>query len=159
MGYRSDVAIVATVLKSQGWDNKKQQPIYLAESYRQEKFKWFLGMLKLKDYEFLRQGEDSWCSHGWGEGMFFLQLNHVKYYESYPEIKEIEGLWQWLGGLDFPFAAKFIRVGEDYDDIEVRTNDHGDQIDMWPEVRINDAGYEDILNLRSSSIKGEELCL
>ena len=66
-----------------------------------------------------------------GEGNWLMRWDHIKWYDSYPEIAMIE---RFIEGLDsddlseFGFAVdapladlyKFVRVGEDMDDNEVR---------------------------------------
>lgn len=60
----------------------------------------------------------------------------VKWYESYPDVDSHERLIS--AACDEPFKAgvRFVRIGEDYDDIEVR--DQGDDmLDAWQHIDIH----------------------
>lgn len=61
--------------------------------------------------EFLEEKEINRKEH---EALTYFQVGGVKYYESYPDIKELESFMQDLGYENYAF----IRVGEDYDDVE-----------------------------------------
>ena len=73
------------------------------------------------------------------EGDFFMYWNHIKWYESYPEIQVIEEFIQELEGEgedDFPDVEdvhsrwRFVRIGEDYDDVEDKGGGFWDTVNI-----------------------------
>ena len=53
-------------------------------------------------------------------GIIVLSWNDIKWYDSFSEIEDVENFMHELEKKDAPY--KFIRIGEDYDDIEFRSN-------------------------------------
>lgn len=147
MGYRSNVVICVRVDKAIKWDSENRKMIYHSEDWREERFKWFIGMVKLAGYEFM---DYSWIRKGWKDNTFLMCLEDVKYYESYPDVQEIEGFWNWCMSLEEDhqqkgFSGKKIRTGEDPEDVEVE--EFGNDVpEIYPYNYIDMGEYEYILN-------------
>lgn len=108
MGYRSDVAIEMEeksfeLMKQKLLEFKKAQP---------EEWKYFKPSV-VKNHSGTR---------------FLISWEYVKWYENYPDVGVVEGV---LGQLckehleEAGWSFYFIRVGEDYDDVEHRMNNTG----------------------------------
>lgn len=76
---------------------------------------------------------------------YTMLWNCVKWYDYYSDVKAIENVMQQLdethedGSYD-GLGYKFVRIGEDYDDIEERTNDYN--IEFWITRTIDVSGVE-----------------
>ena len=110
MGYRSEVVLAVS---------KKMMPHFLGHLSQCDdaayKFVFMETDKKIEDYD--------------GEGTTVFSWDHVKWYESYPEVKAINDFVQmntdylYSVGKDFDdhcYAEhfRFVRMGENYDDIE-----------------------------------------
>jgi len=93
MGYRSDIVIVTKI--------ENEELVKLLQEDEATANQYFFSM---KDYN----GKHMEC--------FFTQYNYVKWYESYNEVKQIESAMHKIEDKD---SFGFMRVGEDYDDVEV----------------------------------------
>ena len=98
MGYRSDVSAVI-------WADKKDQTV----------FKEFIGKVKLALPEFFTDWKAS--DYGWDADSFVFYVESVKWYESYEEIMRFDKLWEIAQGIE-GISGKFVRIGEEDDDIE-----------------------------------------
>jgi hypothetical protein len=43
----------------------------------------------------------------------------VKWYENYPDVKGILDMFELVKALEIPYAYTFVRIGEDYEDLQV----------------------------------------
>ena len=110
MGYRSEVVLAVS---------KKMMPHFLGHLSQCDdaayKFVFMETDKKIEDYD--------------GEGTTVFSWDHVKWYESYPEVKAINDFVQM--NTDYLYSAsedfddhsyaehfRFVRMGESYDDIE-----------------------------------------
>jgi hypothetical protein len=112
MGYRSDVVMQIT-----------------ADGRNTRVMREFIGKIKLAHEEFL--GEWNAEEYGWDEDTFVFSVSDIKWYESYPEVKRVEAIWVMAKEMD-GLSGKFVRIGEEYDDIE--TEVFGDH---YPDVYVN----------------------
>lgn len=85
------------------------------------------------------------------DGFYKITFDSIKWYESYTDIMNFIKVMDILDEQDIPY--KFIRLGEDISDIEVRENYTDDMpeelLEFNPEVDIydmSDGGYEIIDN-------------
>lgn len=106
MGYRSEVVLAV---------DKEIAPFFTAL------------LAKNPEVERLCRDADQFESGYEEEGDFFIYWNHIKWYESYPEIGAIEEFLNELRGEeedDFPGVEnvyerwRFIRIGEEMDDMQ-----------------------------------------
>jgi len=113
MGYRSEVVLAVS---------KKMMPHFLGHLSQCDdsayKFVFMETDKKIEDYD--------------GEGTTVFSWDHVKWYESYPEVKAINDFiamnTDYLGSIcedveefqsgDYDEHIRFVRIGESYDDIE-----------------------------------------
>ena len=101
MGYRSEVVLAV---------NKEIMPEFLAHLATSDQAK----SLVFSDHCHLDQ---DYC----GEGHLLVNWTDIKWYEGYPDVDVIE---QFTCEMDQDIASgelfRFVRVGEDYEDIEQR---------------------------------------
>ena len=101
---------------------------------------FFTAMLaNSPDAERLCRDADQYESGYEEEGDFFMYWNHIKWYESYPEIKAIEefiaeldeGAEEFFPGVDDVHSRwRFVRIGEDYDDVEDKGGGFWDTVNI-----------------------------
>ena len=94
MGYRSDVVIVTKI------ENKELVKL-LQEDEEAAEEQYFFSM---KDYN----GKHMEC--------FFTRYEYVKWYETYPQVDKIEAAMRKIEDVE---SFGFMRVGEDYNDVEI----------------------------------------
>lgn len=108
MGYRSDV-VIAFAFKT------KEQIEEVMAVYRMNE--------KVQKHKL----EANWKTHEWGDlhGLT-ATFNNVKWYETYDDVIGFEHMREVVemfneerGDVDFPYAYRFIRIGENVDDIQV----------------------------------------
>lgn len=98
MGYRSQVAIAI-----------REEDYELIKEEKKEN----------KDFiELLEMGSED-CSYR-KNGIIVLTWNDIKWYDSFSEIEDMEDFMYKLDDKEAPY--KFIRIGEDYEDIEIKNN-------------------------------------
>jgi len=71
------------------------------------------------------------------DGKIILHSTHdgVKWYEAYDDVLQHHAL---LGiAQEHKYATAFIRIGENYDDVEVQVDDGDDVLDMWKFFHVN----------------------
>ena len=85
------------------------------------------------------------------DGFYKITFDEIKWYDSYTDIQNFIKVMDILDEQDIPY--KFIRLGEDIDDIEIRDNYTDDMpeelLEFNPEVDIydtSDGSYEFIDN-------------
>ena len=85
------------------------------------------------------------------DGFYKIAFDSIKWYDSYTDIQNFIKVMDILDEQDIPY--KFIRLGEDIDDIEIRDNYTDDMpeelLEFNPEVDIydtSDGSYEFIDN-------------
>lgn len=75
------------------------------------------------------------------DGFYRVSFDAVKWYESFPDIQNFIKVMDMLNDRNIPY--KFIRIGEDIDDVEVRENYTEDMpeelCDFQPETEIYDS--------------------
>ena len=112
MGYRSDVVIVTKI------ENKELVKL-LQEDEEAVEEQYFFSM---KDYN----GKHMEC--------FFTRYDYVKWYEAYPCVAKIESAMRKIED-DESFG--FMRVGEDYNDVEVMGLPYDFNIQLSRTIDIN----------------------
>ena len=100
MGYRSDVAAVIRVDKI---DNAERV------------FAEFIGKVKLIGDDFFNDWNQN--DYGWGENRFVFFVDGVKWYSDYDEVKAFNAIWELASNTE-GLSGYFVRIGEEYDDIE-----------------------------------------
>ena len=67
-----------------------------------------------------------------GDGNMLFTWDHIKWYDSYEEVRALEDFMDWCDGEEVPHPVdddetiagdecyRFVRIGEEYDDIETR---------------------------------------
>ena len=101
MGYRSEVVLAV---------DKKLMPEFLAHLATNDEAKTMV----FADHCHLDQ---DYCD----EGHLLVTWNSIKWYESYPEVNVIEKfISEMEEAADKSEMFKFVRIGEDYDDVEDR---------------------------------------
>ena len=101
MGYRSEVVLAV---------DKKLMPEFLAHLATNDEAKTMV----FADHCHLDQ---DYCD----EGHLLVTWNSIKWYESYPEVNVIEKfISEMEEAADKSEMFRFVRVGEDYDDIDNR---------------------------------------
>ena len=66
----------------------------------------------------------------YAKGLWLMKWDGWKWYDGYPEIDSITQLLNKLDGIDAGgYSYKFIRLGEDNDDVEVRENESAESND------------------------------
>lgn len=104
MGYRSDVAMC---IKS------KDKP----------SFDQFCAQLKLwavaeRDGKLFAKWEpECW---GWDDKYIAFLTHNTKWYDDYPEVQEVEALWEFSTRFDQLVSGTFLRIGEESNDIDQR---------------------------------------
>ncbi len=111
MGYRSEVALAVS---------KKAMPHFLNVMAREPEVRTMV----FKDHDTLEENYD-------GEGTLLVVWQSIKWYETFPEVKavnefvdELDG--DYLDGFELPEGeyqgdhVRFVRLGEDMDDIDVK---------------------------------------
>ena len=109
MGYRSDVVIAVAMASKENMDELLS--VYALNMYVQKDNllpEWEVG-----------EYQDAWVA--------MYTAEYVKWYDSYDDVKGLSALpklaetfWEERG---LPYAYRFIRVGEEYEDIEVSCNE------------------------------------
>jgi len=112
MGYRSDVAIVMAVPAK---DAEKLWTAYKMED---------LTLAHLLDEEWGIQTS----TNNPRVSIFWCNYNNVKWYAGYPDVKGILDMFELVKALEIPYAYKLIRIGEDYDDVEIDEEMSEDEI-------------------------------
>jgi hypothetical protein len=128
MGYRSEVFMVIAA------DDPEKG---------EEQMKGFYSLLDARGLDL----DEHWSPKEYSRqaDLFAFHAGDVKWYSSYPEVQDIEWIYDMAEGLhedeDHQISGKFIRIGEDRTDIEERT--FGDEwLDMG-EVQVKlDYPYE-----------------
>ena len=126
MGYRSDV-VIAVAMGSEK-DMRELMSVYALNMYVQKENlipEWSIGTY-----------EDAWVA--------MYTAEHVKWYRSYDDVKGFEALpklaetfWEKR---NMPYAYRFIRIGEEYEDIQISCNesDYGEHDDDVQGSRLSD---------------------
>lgn len=99
MGYRSDVVFQI-----------------VADGKNTRLMREFIGKIKLAHEEFLNEWDEN--EYGWDEDTFAFSAFDVKWYPGYPEIQRAEAIWAMAKEIE-GLSGKFIRVGEEYDDVDI----------------------------------------
>ena len=126
MGYRSDVKIVVIASSKEAMDDLLAVYAMLPE------------VQKAGGFEKL-----GWERYELGEGrVLTYEANDVKWYDSCDDVIAVMRLLEDVSIFNQErsedvYAARFVRIGEQYDDIEVE--DYGDhyEYDMWEVLSIN----------------------
>lgn len=118
MGYRSVVSCMIRV--------DRDIPLHSAVPL----FKEFIGKVKLT--EFCTDWNEN--DYGWEQCQFVFSVEDVKWYESYPEVDRFEAIWQMAQTID-GLSGRFIRLGEDDEDVESRGFGRDDPWDCMYVVR------------------------
>ena len=101
MGYRSEVVLAV---------NKEIMPEFLAHLATSDEAK----SLVFSDHDHLDQDYE-------GEGHLLVSWSGIKWYEGFPDVNVIEKFTCEMDeNTDNSEMFRFVRVGEDYEDIEVR---------------------------------------
>jgi len=126
MGYRSDVAY--TIRFTSDHDEKNKQSFFT-----------FLAEAKSKAATAACFGEQEWAEFQIDEARFRINFaaDYVKWYESYPDVACHEALIslakEWADESDNPeIGYRFVRIGEDADDIEQKEGGDAD----WDWVQV-----------------------
>jgi hypothetical protein len=108
MGYRSNVVMQIT-----------------ADGKNTRLMREFIGKIKLAHEEFLNEWNEE--DYGWNEHTFIFSVQDIKWYPSYPEVQRAEAIWELAKAME-GLSGKFIRLGEEDDDIEqhIFGNDYPD---------------------------------
>lgn len=101
MGYRSDVGAVIKV--DRGYPNPDRV------------FTEFIGKVKLIGDDFFEGFSKD--SYGWGDRRFIFFAENIKWYNDFSEIRAFDAIWKLANETD-GLSGCFIRIGEEYDDIE-----------------------------------------
>jgi hypothetical protein len=127
MGYRSDVAY--TIRFTSDHDEKNKQSFFT-----------FLAEAKSKAATAACFGEQEWAEFQIDEARFRINFacDDVKWYESYPDVACHEALIslakEWADESDNPeIGYRFVRIGEDADDIEQKEGGDAD----WDWVQVS----------------------
>ena len=104
MGYRSDVGAVIRV------DKDCPDPDRV--------FTEFIGKVKLIGDVFFNGWNPD--DYGWGDRRFVFFVSDVKWYEGYEEVQAFEAIWN-LASETEGLSGYFVRIGEEYEDIEVNS--------------------------------------
>ena len=111
MGYRSEITAVFYARGADEWPLLK---LFFAENFP-------------KDLE-----ENLEEVHNGGRSGFLLRVYDTKWYESFPEVREFEQFEEKFKEMgkcaDGTWSCEFVRIGEDYTDIETRSSDHADYV-------------------------------
>ena len=136
MGYRSDVAYVVAFHHTEKPEVAHAEFLAFQEWVKQHTVDEEEGMAhkaaspKTLMYGYSNAEED--CDHfKWypQDGVLMVRLEDVKWYEHFPEVKWHEGLLMQCLGYQTG-AYRFVRVGENYNDIEVDEKGEPD-IEVW----------------------------
>lgn len=98
MGYRSDVGAVI-----------------LADNKDKHVFKQFIGRVKLVVPEFFEDWNEKVL--GYNETRLTFFVDGIKWYEDYDEVKNFEKVWKLAQDM-IGMSGRFVRIGEEDDDIE-----------------------------------------
>lgn len=105
MGYRSDVAIE---MEEKAFELMKKKLLEFKKAHPEE-WKYFKPSVVSNDHE----------------TRFLISWEYVKWYENCPDVGVVEGVLKQLckeHSEEAGWSFYFIRVGEDYDDVEHRMN-------------------------------------
>jgi hypothetical protein len=107
MGYRSEVAIA---FYSKDKEHSGVIKLWMESNFPYDDWKGYEEAIDVKDSP---------------EYSLVLHLDHVKWYESYPEVERIDKLMNDFGelfcsGLNPTGACEFMRLGEELQDIETQ---------------------------------------
>ena len=100
MGYRSEVVLAV---------NKEIMPEFLAHLATNDKAK----RLVFSDHCHLDQDYE-------GDGHLLVSWTYIKWYDGYPDVDVIEKFTCEMEDMENCEMFRFVRVGENYEDIEVR---------------------------------------
>jgi hypothetical protein len=113
MGYRSEITAVFYTHEKDEWPLLK---LFVDENFP-------------KDLENCLSAECEEPRSRWG---FVFRVDDYKWYESFPEVKafeEFEEKFKEMGKCaDGTWSCEFVRIGENYTDIENRSSDHADYV-------------------------------
>lgn len=142
MGYRSNVYLKTT---TEGWLMLKQ----------------FNDKIKNKEERFIQTGRYSLGEvNRASSGNYKITWEDVKWYDSYPEVKNLLSALDELEVADIPYS--YIRIGEDVDDIEHKRSypdDMPSEIEFFePVIDVNDedVGSYEFIDLDEDESKGGE---
>lgn len=111
MGYRSEVTAVFYARGADEWPLLK---LFVAENFPKD---W------LESLEEVHNGTTSG---------FVFRVSDYKWYDSYPEVQEFEEFERKFTRMEKcvngTWAFEFVRIGEDYNDIENRNSNHADYV-------------------------------
>lgn len=105
MGYRSELKVL--IYPQNGEDNLLK--------YEQLKTIMNTTFKKLLDY-----WEDPYFTWDDHHRILMFSADHIKWYESYPEVAEFEQFVEMIDELGYEY--EFMRIGENDDDIETRSS-------------------------------------
>ena len=125
MGYRSEVFMMISTDWNMEVDKKALAPLY--------------AMMDAKGVNL----EDNWSPSEFKRhpGCFVFHAEDVKWYPTFPEVQEMEWIYE-MGHLlastqGHKISGRFIRIGEDPKDIEDRSFGEEPLYDVSVEVRLN----------------------
>lgn len=121
MGYRSDVTILF-------YGEEKDYPIL--KLWVQENLE---PVLKEHGWNELEPYERGFVNTAANLRGFVFKATDVKWYDSYPDIQAMENcvttfMETFDSGNETKLAMDYVRLGEEYEDIEIRYSDHSDNI-------------------------------
>lgn len=105
MGYRSELKVL--IYPQSGEDNLME--------YERLKTLMNTTFKKVLDY-----WEDPYFTWDDKHRMLMFSADHIKWYESYPEVAEFEQFIDMIDGLGYEY--EFMRLGENDDDVETRSS-------------------------------------
>lgn len=114
MGYRSEVAI-KVYGDDEGMAKFKKSYDEAFDALPPEEQEYVLLLMREEE------------ANGFTDNVFTFYATYIKWYEDCPQVQFFTGLLDHIE--DFGINAEFVRIGEDYDDIE--TQQYGENIDYF----------------------------
>lgn len=116
MGYRSDVGII---IERNNPDNPTIPEV--------------LAMAKVKGILSDNYFTEYWDTneYGWDDRSFYFWTSYVKWCEDYQAVKSIVDLFSFFDKLGFD--GKLVRLGEDYEDVDVKIINDGEDLGVQME--------------------------
>jgi hypothetical protein len=124
MGYRSEVFMMISADSDAGNGERTMAPLY--------------AMIDARGVDLDSHWSPSECKRH--HGCFVFHTENVKWYPSFPEVKEMEWIYETgkiLAGQDHKISGVFIRIGENCTDIEESCFGEEHMDDIGVEVRLN----------------------
>ena len=125
MGYRSDITAVFYTKDAQAWPVMKL--------YIDENFPTVGDLIKDEDLTLLES------KRVFG---YVVKFTGWKWYEGYPEVQAwnrfVSNFLELADGDDHPWAYEFVRIGEDYNDVETTYSDKSEYVlNVVRDVEVN----------------------